>query len=153
MGLTAENCAKKYSVSREEQDAYSARSQQLTETAQKNGYFNEEIVAVPIPSRNGIHLFDKDEFPRHGTTSESLAKLKPCFDKSGSVTAGNASGINDSASAVLLMSEEEIQKRNLKPLARIVAFGQTGLDPNVMGMGASAAVQAVVSEDIFGNIV
>lgn len=153
MGVTAENCAKKYSVSREEQDAYSARSQQLAETAQKNGYFNEEIVAVPIPSRNGINLFDKDEFPRHGTTSESLAKLKPCFDKSGSVTAGNASGINDSASAVLLMSEEEIQKRSLKPLARIVAFGQAGLDPNVMGMGASAAVQSVVSEEIIGNSV
>lgn len=85
-----------------------------------------------------------DEFPRHGTTLESLAKLKPCFDKSGSVTPGNASGLNDSAAAVLLMSQSEAQKRGATPLARIVAFGQAGVDPLTMGMGASAAVQAVV---------
>lgn len=145
MGLTAENCTKKYEVTREQQDAYSVRSQQLAEAAQKNGYFNDEIVPVPIPSRTGITLFDKDEFPKHGTTAETLAKLRPCFDKNGSVTPGNASGINDSASAVLLMSENEVNQRNVKPLARIVAFGQAGVDPLVMGIGASAAVQVVVS--------
>lgn len=89
--------------------------------------------------------FYTDEFPKHGTTIETLAKLKPCFDKNGSVTAGNASGINDSAAAVLLMSQKELQKRGATPLARIVAFGQVGVDPLTMGLGASAAVQVVVS--------
>lgn len=91
-----------------------------------------------------FYLFS-DEFPRHGTTPEMLSKLKPCFDKNGTVTPGNASGINDSAAAVLLMSQAEVQKRGATPLARIVAFGQAGVDPKIMGMGASAAVQVVVS--------
>lgn len=145
MGLTAENCAKRYNVTREQQDQYAASSQKLAEIAQKNGYFNEEIVPVPLPSRTGVTLFDKDEFPKHGTTVEDLAKLRPCFDKQGSVTAGNASGINDSAAAVLLASETEVARRSLKPLAKIVAFGQGGVEPEVMGIGTSAAVQAVVS--------
>lgn len=144
MGITAENCSKTFQISRQQQDEYAAQSQQLAEAAQKNGYFDDEIVAVPIQSRTGVTLFDKDEFPRHGTTAQGLSKLKPCFDKNGSVTPGNASGTNDSAAAVLLMSEEEVRKRNVKPLARIVAFGQAGVDPLHMGIGASAAVQVVV---------
>lgn len=132
MGLTAENCNKKFEITRQQQDEFAARSQQLAEAAQKNGYFDAEIVAVPIPSRSGTTLFDKDEFPKHGTTAEALAKLRPCFDKNGSVTAGNASGINDSAAAVLLMSESEVKNRNVMPLAKIVAFGQAGVDPLTM---------------------
>lgn len=92
-----------------------------------------------------LDFFFADEFPKHGTTAETLAKLRPCFDKNGSVTAGNASGLNDSAAAVLLMSQNEAQKRGATPLARIVAFGQAGVDPLTMGMGASSAVQVVVS--------
>lgn len=111
-------------------------------------------------NRNNLFCFNLiDEFPKHGTTVESLAKLKPCFDKNGSVTPGNASGINDSAAAVLLMSQEEAQKRGATPLARIVAFGQAGVEPELMGIGASAAVDVVVSitqsityrDNIFGN--
>lgn len=145
MGITAENCAKKFNVTREQQDEYAARSQQLAEIAQKNGYFDQEIVAVPISSRTGVISFDKDEFPRHGTTTETLAKLRPCFDKNGSVTAGNASGLNDSAAAVLLMSEAEVERRGVKPLAKIIAFGQCGVAPELMGIGASSAVKVVVS--------
>lgn len=145
MGVTAENITKQYNVTREQQDEYAAKSQQLAEIAQKNGYLADEIVAVPIASRSGVTLFDKDEYPKSGSTAEALAKLRPAFDKNGSVTAGNASGINDSAAAVLLMSEAEIQKRGVTPLARIVAFGQAGVDPKVMGIGAAAAVQIVVS--------
>lgn len=145
MGVTAENVAKKYGLTREKQDEYAAKSQQLTEAAQKNGYFNEEIVAVPIVSRTGTTLFSIDEFPRYGTTVESLAKLKPCFEKNGTVTAGNASGINDSAAAVLLMSENEVNARGVKPLARIVAYGQSGVDPEIMGIGGAVAVDVVVS--------
>ncbi|XP_031628225.1 acetyl-CoA acetyltransferase, cytosolic-like isoform X2 [Contarinia nasturtii] len=146
MGDTAENCNKKYKNTREEQDAFAARSQHLAETAQKNGYFDAEIVPVPIQGRDGFTLFDKDEFPKHGTTIEALAKLKPCFDDNGSVTAGNVSGINDSAAAVLLMSQNEAQKRGVKPLARIVAFGQAGLDPLIMGMGTAYAVKVVLEK-------
>lgn len=145
MGITAENVTKKFNVTRVQQDEYAAKSQQLAEAAQKNGYFVEEIVAVPISSRSGVTLFDKDEYPKPGTTAESLAKLRPAFDKAGSVTAGNASGINDSAAAVLLMSEAEVQKRGVAPLARIIAIGKTGVDPKVMGIGAAAAVEVVVS--------
>lgn len=144
MGVTAENVTKQFNVTREQQDHYAAKTQQLAEIAQSNGYFTEEIVAVPIASRSGVTLFDKDEYPKPGTSAESLAKLRPAFDKSGSVTAGNASGINDSAAAVLLMSEAEVQKRGVAPLARIVAFGQAGVDPKVMGIGAAAAVKVVV---------
>lgn len=144
MGITAENVAKQFTVTREQQDQYAAKTQLLTETSQQNGYFNEEIVGVPISSRSGVTLFDKDEYPKHGTTAASLAKLRPAFDKSGSVTAGNASGINDSAAAVLLMSKAEVQKRGAAPLARIIAIGQAGVDPKIMGIGAAAAVEVVV---------
>lgn len=145
MGVTGENVAKKFGLTRDKQDEYAAKSQQLTEIAQKNGYFNDEIVGVPIVSRTGTTLFSIDEFPRHGTTAESLSKLKPCFEKNGTVTPGNASGLNDSAAAVLLMSENEINARGIKPLAKIVAYGQTGVDPEIMGIGAAAAVDIVVS--------
>lgn len=146
MGLTAENVAKKYNVTREQQDAYAAQSQQLAETAQKNSYFGPEIVAVSVPNRSGAIIFDTDEYPKHGTTAEALAKLRPAFDKNGSVTAGNASGLNDSAAAVLLMSQSEVEQRGVQPLARIVAFGQCGCEPETMGMGGAAAVEIVVSE-------
>lgn len=146
MGLTAENVAKKYNVTRDEQDAYAAQSQQLAETAQKNGYFVPEIVPVSVPNRSGAIVVDKDEYIKYGTTVEGLAKLRPAFDKNGTVTAGNASGINDSAAAVLLMSESEVTKRGVQPLAKIVAFGQCGCEPEMMGMGGAGAVEAVVSE-------
>lgn len=146
MGLTAENVAKKYNVTREEQDAYAAQSQQLAETAQKNGYFGPELAAVSVPNRSGAIIFDTDEYPKHGTTAESLAKLRPAFDKNGTVTPGNASGLNDSAAAVLLMSQSEVEQRGVQPLARIVAFGQCGCEPETMGMGGAGAVEIVVSE-------
>lgn len=145
MGLTAENIAKKYELTREEQDAYAAKSQQMAETAQKNGYFEAEIVSVSIPNRSGAITFAKDEYPVHGTTLQSLAKLRPAFDKNGTVTAGNASGINDSAAVVLLMSQSEVEKRGVQPLAKIVAFGQCGCNPEIMGMGGAGAVESVVS--------
>lgn len=149
MGNTAENLAKKYNISREDQDKYAAQSQQLAEVAQTNGYFDNEIVAVTIPNRSGDIIFSKDEYPKSGTTVESLAKLRPCFQKDGTVTAGNASGINDSAAAVLLMSEEEVRKRGVQPLARIVAFAQAGVEPDIMGIGGAAAVQELVSLFIY----
>jgi len=146
MGITAENLAEKYKISRAEQDEYAVRSQNLAEKAQKNGYFSKEIVPVEITDRKGTIVFDKDEFIRCGTTIESLQKNRACFKDDGSVTPGNASGINDSASAVLLMSSEEAQKRSVKPLARIVAWAQTGVDPKIMGIGPVTAVESVLSK-------
>lgn len=148
MGLTAENVAKKYNVTREQQDVYAAHSQQMAETAQKNGYFESEIVGVSVPNRAGAIVFDKDEYLKYGTTTESLAELRPVFDRNGTVTAGNASGLNDSAATVLLMSQNEVEKRDAQPLAKIIAFGQSGCDPQTMGMGAADAVEIVVSETI-----
>ncbi|XP_055642950.1 acetyl-CoA acetyltransferase [Toxorhynchites rutilus septentrionalis] len=144
MGVTAENLAKEFDIDRVQQDAFAARSQQLAEESQKNNFFKEEIVAVPVPGRKETIIFDKDEYPKHGTTVEGLAKLRPCFIKDGTVTPGNASGINDSAAAVLLMSAEEVQKRDVKPLAKIVAFAQTGICPKTMGAGPITAVQKVL---------
>jgi acetyl-CoA C-acetyltransferase len=136
MGVTAENIAKKYRFDRELQDAFAADSQQKTETAQTAGRFDDEIVPVEIPQRKGEPIvFAKDEFPRAGTTAEKLAKLRPAFDKAGSVTAGNASGINDGAAAVVVMSEEKAQELSLKPMARIKAFATAGVDPAIMGTG------------------
>ena len=135
MGTTAENVAEKYGISREEQDAFAAASQQKAEAAQKAGRFKDEIVPVEIVSRKGKVVFDTDEFIKHGTTAESLAVLKPAFDKAGSVTAGNASGINDGAAAVLMMSESKAKQLGLKPLVRIAAYASAGLDPTIMGMG------------------
>jgi acetyl-CoA C-acetyltransferase len=136
MGVTAENIAKKYRFDRELQDAFAADSQQKTEAAQTAGRFDDEIVPVEIPQRKGEPIvFAKDEFPRAGTTAEKLAKLRPAFDKAGSVTAGNASGINDGAAAVVVMSEEKAQELSLKPMARIKAFATAGVDPAIMGTG------------------
>jgi acetyl-CoA C-acetyltransferase len=135
MGITAENVAKEYAVTREEQDAFAAASQNKAEAAQKAGRFAEEIVTVEVPSRKGPVLFKDDEYPRHGTTVDSLKALKPAFDKNGSVTAGNASGINDGAAAVVLCSSRKVKELGLKPLAKIRAFASAGVDPKYMGMG------------------
>ena len=135
MGVTAENVAKKFGLTRADQDAFSASSQNKAEAAQKADKFKDEIVPVVIPGKKGDTIIDKDEFPRHGTTLESLGALKPAFDKEGTVTAGNASGINDGAAAVMLMTAEEAKKRGLKPLAKIVAWAHAGVEPDIMGVG------------------
>src|SRR3990172_7854957 len=128
MGITAENVAEKYNVTREEQDEFSAKSQNKAEVAIKAGKFKEEIVPIAIPEPKGEPvLFDTDEFPRFGTTKEILAKLKPAFKKEGTVTAGNASGINDGAACVLLMSEEKAKEKGLTPLATIKSYGFCGV--------------------------
>jgi acetyl-CoA C-acetyltransferase len=136
MGVTAENIAKQYDFSRELQDNFAAESQQKTEAAQAAGRFDDEIVPVEIPQRKGDPVvFAKDEFPRAGTTADTLAKLRPAFDREGTVTAGNASGINDGAAAVIVMSESKAKALGLTPLARIVAFASAGVDPAIMGTG------------------
>ncbi|MBK1706940.1 acetyl-CoA C-acetyltransferase [Halochromatium glycolicum] len=136
MGVTAENIAKKYDFSRELQDRFAADSQQKTEAAQAAGRFDAEIVPVEVPQRKGDPvIFDRDEFPRAGVTAEGLAKLRPAFDKQGTVTAGNASGVNDGAAAVLVMSESKAKALRLTPLARIAAFASAGVDPAIMGTG------------------
>jgi acetyl-CoA C-acetyltransferase len=136
MGVTAENVAQEYGITREEQDKFAALSQNKAEAAQKSGRFNDEIVPVEVPQRKGEPLrFTTDEFVRHGVTAESLAGLKPAFSKEGSVTAANASGINDGAAAVLVMSAKKAEALGLQPLARIVAYANAGVDPKVMGMG------------------
>jgi acetyl-CoA C-acetyltransferase len=136
MGTTAENVAKKWGVTRQEQDEFAAASQQKAEAAQKAARFKDEIVALTIPQRKGDPLvFDSDEYVRHGTTVESLAALKPAFDKNGTVTAGNASGINDGAAAVMMMSAKKAAELGLKPLARIKAYSSAGVDPSIMGIG------------------
>ncbi len=135
MGVTAENVAKEYAVSREDQDAFAAASQNKAEAAQKAGRFNEEIVSVEIATRKGPVVFKDDEYPRHGTTVDSLKALKPAFDKNGTVTAGNASGINDGAAAVVLCNSRKLKELGLKPLAKIRAFASAGVDPKYMGMG------------------
>jgi acetyl-CoA C-acetyltransferase len=136
MGVTAENVAKEYGITREEQDAFAALSQNNAEAAQKAGRFDAEIVPVEIPQRKGEPLrFNTDEFVRHGVTAESLAGLKPAFSKEGTVTAANASGINDGAAAVVVMSAKKAEALGLTPLARIKAYATGGVDPKVMGMG------------------
>jgi acetyl-CoA C-acetyltransferase len=136
MGTTAENIAQKYGFTREQQDAFAAASQQKTEAAQKAGRFQDEIVPIEIPQRKGDpKVFDADEFPRHGTTAESLGKLRPAFSRDGSVTAGNASGINDGAAMVVVMKESKAKELGLKPMARLVAFASAGVDPAIMGTG------------------
>ncbi|WP_144005114.1 acetyl-CoA C-acetyltransferase [Paraburkholderia tropica] len=136
MGVTAENVAKEYGITREEQDAFAAASQNKAEAAQKAGRFDDEIVPVEIPQRKGDPLvFKTDEFVRHGVTAESLAGLKPAFAKEGTVTAANASGINDGAAAVVVMSAKKAEELGLKPLARIKAYASAGVDPKVMGIG------------------
>jgi acetyl-CoA C-acetyltransferase len=135
MGNTAENVAQRWQITREEQDRLAQRSQARAEAAQKSGRFKDEIVPVKITTRKGDVLVDADEYPKHGTTVEVLAKLRPAFDKNGTVTAGNASGINDGAAAVVLMTAAEAQRRGVKPLARVVSWATAGVDPAVMGSG------------------
>lgn len=143
MGDTAENIAQKFDISRNEQDAFAAESQQRTAMAQQQGYFADEIIPVEIPQRKGNPLvFAADEFPRAGTTADSLAKLRPAFNRAGTVTAGNASGINDGAAAVVLMKSSRAQELGLTPLARVVAFSAAGVDPAIMGTGPIPATQA-----------
>ena len=136
MGVTAENIVKEYDISRDEQDAFAAASQNKTEAAQAAGKFDDEIIAVEIPQRRGDPVvFDKDEFPRAGVTAEALGKMRPAFDREGSVTAANASGLNDGAAAVIVMSESKAKELGLEPLATIAAYSSAGVDPAIMGTG------------------
>lgn len=147
MGITAENLSERYEISREEQDKFAASSQQKAAEAQSSGIFKDEIVPVKVPQRRGEPIiFDSDEYIRHGTTVESLAKLKPAFKKDGTVTAGNASGINDGAAAVLLMSRSKAKELNIKPMATIVANASGGVDPSVMGIGPVPATKKALEK-------
>ena len=144
MGITAENLCDRYEITREQQDEFSARSQERAVQAIDAGKFKEEIVAVEIPQRKGDPVvFDTDEYPKRGTSAEKLGKLRPAFKKEGSVTAGNASGINDGAAAVVVMSKEKADELGLTPLATIVANASAGVDPSLMGIGPVQAVKNV----------
>ena len=146
MGTTAENVAERWQVTREQQDAFAAASQQKAEAAQKDGRFDDEIAPVVYATRKGEITVDKDEHPRHGTTVASLAGLRPAFDPDGTVTAGNASGINDGAAAVVLMSANEASRRGIAPLARIKSWAQAGVDPAIMGTGPVPASRAALDK-------
>lgn len=136
MGVTAENIASQFDYSREDQDQFAASSQKKAESAQISDLFQDEITPINIPQRRGDDLvFDTDEYPRHGTNEESLSKLKPAFKKDGTVTAGNASGINDGAAAVMVMTLSKAQELGLKPMARIISYASAGVDPKIMGTG------------------
>jgi acetyl-CoA C-acetyltransferase len=135
MGVTAENVAKAYQITRDQQDAFALASQQKASAAQKAGKFKDEIAPVTIKGRKGDTVVSDDEYIRHDASAESMAKLRPAFDKDGTVTAANASGINDGAAALVVMSAKEADRRGLKPLARIVSFGTAGVDPALMGTG------------------
>ena len=146
MGVTAENVARQWQITREEQDHFAAWSQNKAEEAQKGGRFKEEIIPVTIKSRKGDICIDADEYPRHGTTSEALAQLRPAFEKEGTVTAGNASGINDGAAALVLMSAEEAAKRKTTRLGRIASWATAGVDPAVMGTGPIPASRVALEK-------
>ncbi|MBL7828762.1 MAG: 3-oxoadipyl-CoA thiolase [Saprospiraceae bacterium] len=147
MGETAENLADRDGISREDQDLFSFRSQQKAASAQKNGRFSKEIAPVEIPQKKGDALiFDQDEFVKPGTTLEGLAKLRPSFRKDGTVTAGNASGLNDGAAALLLASEAAVEKYGLRPLARIVSMGVAGVEPRIMGIGPVPATEKALQK-------
>ena len=135
MGNTAENIAGRWQITREDQDRFAAASQNRAEAAQKAGRFDDEITAVTIPGRKGDTVVDKDEYIRAGSTYEAMAALKPAFDKQGSVTAGNASGLNDGAAALVIMTAEEAKRRGVEPLARIASWANAGVDPEIMGTG------------------
>jgi len=135
MGNTAENVAEKWQITRDEQDEFAAGSQQKAEAAQNAGKFADEIAPVTVKTRKEEIVIDVDEYPRHGTTTDTLTKLRPAFDKEGTVTAGNASGINDGAAAIVLASSDEAEKRGLKPLARIASWATAGVEPSIMGSG------------------
>ena len=145
MGITAENVAERFHLSREEQDEFAAQSQQKAEAAIKSGRFKDEIVPVEIPQRKGDPIiFDTDEFPRFGSTAEKLGKLKPAFAKQGSITAGNSSGINDGAAALLLMTTEKALKMGIRPLAKIDSYSVEGCEPELMGTGPIYAVRHAI---------
>ena len=146
MGVTAENVAAKWQISRAEQDAFAVASQNKAEAAQKAGKFKDEIVPFVISTKKGDVTVDQDEFIRHGATLDSVAKLKPAFAKDGTVTAGNASGINDGAAALVVMSADEAKKRGLTPLARIAAWATAGVDPSVMGSGPIPATRKALEK-------
>jgi len=147
MGITAENIAEKYDVSRQEQDEFAAHSQQKARTAIEAGKFVEEIVPVAIPQRKKDDIiFDTDEHPRFGVTTEMLAKLRPAFKKDGTVTAGNASGINDGASVLIVMDSDKAKELGLKPMAEIVSYSSVGVEPSIMGIGPVAASKAALSK-------
>ncbi len=146
MGVTAENVARQWQITRQEQDHFAAWSQNKAEEAQKAGRFKQEIIPVTIKSRKGDICIDEDEYPRHGTTSEALAKLRPAFEKEGTVTAGNASGLNDGAAALVIMTDEEATKRQAKPLGRIVSWATAGVDPAVMGTGPIPASRVALEK-------
>ncbi|WP_047453547.1 acetyl-CoA C-acetyltransferase [Rhizobium rhizogenes] len=135
MGITAENIARQWQLSRDEQDQFAVSSQNKAEAAQKAGRFKDEIVPFTIQTRKGDIIVDADEYIRHGATLDSMAKLRPAFDKDGTVTAANASGLNDGAAAAVLMSEAEASRRGITPLARIVSWATAGVDPQIMGSG------------------
>lgn len=146
MGVTAENIAKEYGITREEQDAFAAASQQKCEAARKAGKFADEIVPITIRQKKAEVVFDADEFPRDGVTVESIAKLRPAFQKDGTVTAANASGINDGAAAVVMMSVEKAKELGLKPMAVWVAGTSAGVEPSVMGLGAGVAAKKLMDK-------
>lgn len=147
MGITAENVAQQYQVSRADQDAFAVESQQKAEQAIKSGRFKDEIVPVTVPGgKAGDKVVDTDEYPRFGATLEAMQKLKPAFAKDGSVTAGNASGINDGAAALVIMSADEAARRGITPLARIASWATVGVDPSIMGIGPVPASQAALAK-------
>ena len=146
MGITAENVAEQYGLTREDQDKFAAQSQMRAEEAQKSGRFADEIVPVVIPQRKGDPVvIDTDEYPRHGSTFEKMAKLKPAFKKDGTVTAGNASGINDGPAALIIMSKEKADELGLKYLCEIAGYGSAGVDPKVMGLGPIPATKKALA--------
>ncbi len=146
MGVTAENIAENWNLSREEQDEFALKSQHKAEKAQQNGIFDEEIVKVEIAQRKKTIVVEKDEFPRHGLTFDQLSGLRPAFKKEGTVTAGNASGINDGAAMVVVMSAEKANALGLKPLAKIKSFAYIGLDPQIMGYGPVEATRKALKK-------
>jgi len=146
MGTTAENVAKKYGISRLEQDEFACASQNKAEAAQKAGKFKDEIVPFTIKSKKGDTIVDADEYPRHGSTLESMTSLRPAFDKEGTVTAGNASGLNDGAAMVMLMSASKAKALGLKALARVKAYASSGVDPSIMGIGPVSASKACLKK-------
>lgn len=146
MGMTAENVAEQYGITREEQDEFAAQSQNRAEEAQKSGKFADEIVPVIIPQKKGDPVvIDTDEYPRHGSTVEKMSKLKPAFKKDGTVTAGNASGINDGAAALIVMSKDKADELGLKYLCEIAGYGSAGVDPKVMGLGPVPATKKALA--------
>jgi acetyl-CoA C-acetyltransferase len=146
MGITAENIAEQWQISREEQDQFSLASQAKAEQAIKQGAFKNEIVPVTIKRKKNVTIFDQDEFPRFGNSMEALGKLRPVFKADGTVTAGNASGLNDGAAALVLMSAEKAAELGIKPLAKIISYGSAGLDPAIMGYGAFYATKAALAK-------